>query len=285
MPHLTRLTSLRYGKPLKSSVIDQMMLEGDHDFDGEISLIEFQILMLACEQQDAQQGATGKVSNMWSSIAERGLVVSKELKVSEDMRLRRIKDREKRIVRNERLLNEAAAEDPDLFTTVRWMPPEGSQSPPVRLPPSPNSPAHRTYDVRETLRRLPWSKDRGDKAKDLESALLLDLPDDIDDVGWFKKLWMSLPSPAEAAATAFDFLDNYAPLIALLAIPTSALIKYVRRQINAYLTPPGYVAPPPPPASPDWMKAAEDSFFELAQERSSHILSSLVTPYAPTLPW
>ena len=71
----------------------------------------------------------------------------------------------------------------------------------------------------------------------------------------------------EAIGSAFDFLDNYGPLIAILSIPATTLISYIKRQINIYFADPDVVAPPPPPASPDWVSGAKESFFDLAQEK------------------
>ena len=244
------------------------MLEADDNFDGEISFVEFQLLMLACERDGDKQKGAGK--GMWSAIRERGLVASREQKASADMFMRRIVSRDKRIASNERALAEAKAKDPELFEPQPWSPPlnPGTAGMPpialVQLRPSVLSPDSRTYDVRETLRRAPWSKDRGKKDQDVESALLLD-DEDGEEQNCLVRFWQSLPTPAEAVATVFDFFDNYAPLIAMLTLPVSALVSYLHNVLDAYLVPEGTIAPPPPPASPDWVAAASESFFDLAK--------------------
>ena len=254
-----------YGKPLKSSVIDKMILEADADSDGEISLVEFKMLMAACELDQKEKKKNEKSMGMWFTIRERGLTRSREQKASEDMRLRRAKNHSRRINELEKALAEAVLRDPSAFPAPVPLPPGGGLPPrkQVQLPPSPKD---RTFDIRETLRRIRSpGMHRRQRSRDLESGVLLD-NGPIEDLGCFVRIWNSLPTPGEAALIIFDFFDTYAPLIALMVVPTTALIKTVRGLINDLLAVPGVIAPPPPPAAPDWVKGAQESFFQLAQD-------------------
>ena len=261
------LVRVRYGKPLKPTVIDKMMLEADADNDGEISFVEFEMLMLACENDKEKGGNSKGKGGVWSVIKERGMTASREQKATADMRLRRITNSNKLVLRIERRLAEATAHDPSiLLKPSPWLLPAGGGLPPKAQVQHPPSPEDRTYNVAETLRRLPWSKDRSRKQTDVEEGLLLDAPEEVE-AGCFTRMWQALPSPGEAVASAFDFFENYVPLLFLLSIPASALMSFIRLQIDVHYADSNTVAPPPPPATPDFMTEASENFFALAQEK------------------
>ena len=123
-----------YGKPLKTEVIDQMMLEADADNDGEISFVEFEMLMEACAQDAAASKSSSKKKTLWTNIRDRGLTASRELKTSEDMRLRRVTSREKLQQKIEKLVSEAITWDVKFFPPPRlpnpWPLPSGGGHPP-----------------------------------------------------------------------------------------------------------------------------------------------------------
>ena len=268
-PHV-RSHHRRYGKPLKKDIIIHMMKEADEDNDGEISLVEFKMLMQACEEDTkAASKQEKKGQGIWSVMRERGLVRSREQKASDDMRLRRITAFTKRVAELEKSLMEAIARDPKALPPSVPLPPGGGLPPKRQVQEPPRLWLQRTYDIRETLRRIrsPTSGRRSQR-RDIESGVALDFGSaDGTEPNCLISWWRSLPSPGEAVLMAFDFLDSYAPLIALLALPTSWMIKTVRKQIDLWMTEPGVVAPPPPPAHPDVMKHAQESFFKLAQDK------------------
>jgi len=71
------------------------------------------------------------------------------------------------------------------------------------------------------------------------------------------------------AVETVDLAVSIGPLVIALMLPISWVVNAIRDQINAYLTEPGYVAPPPPPSQPDLsgkMHELELSFYDFAQE-------------------
>ena len=250
-----------YGKPLDASAIDKMMAEGDKDDDGEISLPEFKILMMACEKRKDANKKLERTMGLWYSIRDRGLMPSREQKSSEDMKKRRRHNEAKRLAKLESALADAALRYPQDLPPP---PPPG----PVPLPAGGGHPPTAQAQLKDSpayKKRLEEQR-RKRKAADLEAGLRMDALDTSDELGCFARWWQSLPTPGEFTAQLFDFLDTYFPIFALLALPMSLLIKSVDREVRAMMVEPGTVAPPPPPASPDWVAAAQNSFYELAQE-------------------
>jgi hypothetical protein len=118
------------------------------------------------------------------------------------------------------------------------------------------------------LKMMPSSRRSSPSRKqmDIESGLSLDFGSAAEEAGILARLWALVPTPSEAVVMLVEFFDTYAPLLAILFIPTSVAVKYVAGVLEPYFQDPNAIAmPPPPPAQPTWMQNAQDDFYELAK--------------------
>jgi hypothetical protein len=265
---LEQAMRVMYGKPLKSEVIDRMMSDADDDGDGEISFEEFREMMAECEKAKKDSMKLEKTMGLWFTLRERGLLPSKEQKASEDMRQRRTATVAKRKAKIEQALMGFVAKIP--AHAAAFLPSYRSHS---ALPRSQPLPTTLGLPPRKQAQTPPKRKPIRPRKK--PNPKLEGFPDDsdaADNRDCCARLWHAIPTGEEFGMQVLDFFDTYLPFLMLLALPASVFYQWVSVKMSVWLADPNVIAPPPPPAHPDWVAAAQNSFYDLAQSQPEEYL-------------
>ena len=253
-----------YGKPLEAKVIDQMMADADEDGDGEIDPFEFRLMMRACEKATEDTAKLKETMGLWYEIKKRGQAPSKEQKVSETMRLRRVTAFTMRQLKIDQDLMAVLAQLPANlaapFMSARSALLDGSSSHRPGgspLPAGDGSPPKKQAQI--------MGRSTSPRKKRTEGDLEMgSTSDTVDKKG---SCFDALPSAGEVGVFAMEFLDTYLPLLIMLSIPSSMIFNWSAKQLRAHFADPSIVAPPPPPAQPTWSQEAKLEFntFALAE--------------------
>lgn len=270
-----------YGEPgLDPKIIDEMMYDADTDGDGEISLTEFKKMMAVAKRERGRRRSKefGAARSMWRKVKDKG--PSRLVKASEQMSARRNQTWKQRLKKIDQTLDDIYTSHPHFWkkaTSLRDpkpLPPPPSQAP-AALPGGGGLPPKKQQQLKTSLF---WSKSarRSSRKKkkdvDLEAGLgAKDAEEQLSWSAWLLQFWQSLSMSCLVswAVETVDLAVSIGPLVIALMLPISWVVDAIRDQINAYLTEPGYVAPPPPPSQPDLsgkMHELELSFYDFAQE-------------------